>query len=102
VYEGIDVAEALYEWNYPRQLLSIRLAEAGGSTLREEDLFAGRLSDPPSVAPGARASRSPTGGAADRRDRPRRRRFRAFLLELLGEASVTIPEIGTIRATHRP
>ncbi|MDP9134925.1 MAG: AAA family ATPase, partial [Actinomycetota bacterium] len=38
-YEGIDAAEALYEWNYPRQLLSIRLAEAGGSTLREEELF---------------------------------------------------------------
>src|SRR4249920_2324478 len=38
-YEGIDAAEALYEWNYPRQLLRIRLADAQGSTLREEDLF---------------------------------------------------------------
>src|SRR5271154_971234 len=38
-YEGIDAAEALYEWNYPRQLLSIRLAEASGSALSEEDLF---------------------------------------------------------------
>jgi MoxR-like ATPase len=38
-YEGIDAAEALYEWNYPRQLLSIRLAEASGEKLREEDLF---------------------------------------------------------------
>ena len=38
-YEGIDVAEALYEWNYPRQLLTIRLAEARGSDLREEQLF---------------------------------------------------------------
>src|SRR3970040_1369592 len=38
-YEGIDAAEALYEWNYPRQLLSIRLADAGGATLREEALF---------------------------------------------------------------
>ncbi len=38
-YEGIDAAEALYEWNYPRQLLSIRLADARGSELREEDLF---------------------------------------------------------------
>ena len=38
-YDGIDAAEALYEWNYPRQLLSIRLADAAGSTLREEDLF---------------------------------------------------------------
>ena len=38
-YEGIDASEALYEWNYPRQLLSIRLAESSGSTLGEEDLF---------------------------------------------------------------
>ena len=38
-YEGIDAAEALYEWNYPRQLLAIRLAEAPGSELRESDLF---------------------------------------------------------------
>ncbi|HEV7762298.1 MAG TPA: MoxR family ATPase, partial [Acidimicrobiales bacterium] len=38
-YEGIDAAEALYEWNYPRQLLSIRLAEAAGSALAEDDLF---------------------------------------------------------------
>jgi MoxR-like ATPase len=38
-YEGIDAAEALYEWNYPRQLLSIRLADTGGSMLREDDLF---------------------------------------------------------------
>src|SRR6202051_4718376 len=42
-YEGIDVAEALYEWNYPRQLLSIRLAEASGDKLREEDLFGPHL-----------------------------------------------------------
>ena len=39
-YEGIDAAEALYEWNYPRQLLAIRMAEAGGQTLSEQDLFA--------------------------------------------------------------
>ena len=38
-YEGIDAAEALYEWNYPRQLLSIRLADAGGSSVTEDDLF---------------------------------------------------------------
>ena len=40
-YEGIDAAEALYEWNYPRQLLGIRLAEARGAPLAEEDLFGG-------------------------------------------------------------
>ena len=75
-YEGIDAAEALYEWNYPRQLLSIRLAEASGATLREEDLFG---PDYLIRRPLLRALRAPgpaAGGAADRRDRPRRRRLR--------------------------
>ena len=75
-YEGIDAAEALYEWNYPRQLLSIRLAEAGGATLSEEDAVRPGLPDPAPAAARARASRPAAGGAADRRDRPRRRRLR--------------------------
>ena len=75
-YDGIDAAEALYEWNYPRQLLSIRLAEAGGTALREEDLFSLRVPDPAAAAAGARAPRPAARGAADRRDRPRRRRLR--------------------------
>ena len=75
-YEGIDAAEALYEWNYPRQLLSIRLADSSGPTLREEDLFGARVPDPAPAAAGARAPRPAAGGAADRRDRPRRRRLR--------------------------
>ena len=75
-YEGIDAAEALYEWNYPRQLLSIRLAEAGGETLSEESLFGARLPDPAPAAARARAPRPAARGAADRRDRPRRRRLR--------------------------
>ncbi len=75
-YEGIDAAEALYEWNYPRQLLSIKLADASGASLSEEDLFGARLSHPAAAAAGARASRAATRGAADRRDRPRRRRLR--------------------------
>ena len=101
-YEGIDVAEALYEWNYPRQLLSIRLAESSGSTLGEEELFG---PDYLIRRPLLRALEHPGPRPAvllideiDRADDD----FEAFLLELLAEASVTIPEIGTIRATHPP
>ena len=101
-YEGIDAAEALYEWNYPRQLLSIRLADASGQPLGEEDLF-GR--DYLIRRPLLRALEHPGPRPAvllideiDRADDD----FEAFLLELLADASVTIPEIGTIRATHPP
>jgi MoxR-like ATPase len=101
-YEGIDAAEALYEWNYPRQLLSIRLAEASGSTLGEEELFG---PDYLIRRPLLRALEHPGPRPAvllideiDRADDD----FEAFLLELLADASVTIPEIGTIRATHPP
>ena len=101
-YDGIDAAEALYEWNYPKQLLSIRLAEAQGAELREEDLF-GR--DYLIRRPLLRALEHPGPRPAvllideiDRADDD----FEAFLLELLAEAAVTIPEIGTIRATHPP
>jgi MoxR-like ATPase len=101
-YEGIDAAEALYEWNYPRQLLSIRLADAGGEALREDDLFG---PDYLIRRPLLRALEHPGPRPAvllvdeiDRADDD----FEAFLLELLADASVTIPEIGTIRATHPP
>ncbi|HJX49314.1 MAG TPA: MoxR family ATPase [Gaiellaceae bacterium] len=101
-YEGIDAAEALYEWNYPRQLLAIRIAEASGATLGEEELFG---SDYLIRRPLLRALEHPGPRPAvllideiDRADDD----FEAFLLELLAEASVTIPEIGTIRATHPP
>jgi MoxR-like ATPase len=101
-YEGIDAVEALYEWNYPRQLLSIRLAEAGGSTLGEEELFS---PDYLIRRPLLRALEHPGPRPAvllideiDRADDD----FEAFLLELLADASVTIPEIGTIAATHPP
>jgi MoxR-like ATPase len=101
-YEGIDAAEALYEWNYPKQLLSIRLAEAGGRALEEADLFG---SDYLIRRPLLRALEHPGPRPAvllidevDRADDD----FEAFLLELLADASVTIPEIGTIRATHAP
>ncbi len=101
-YEGIDSAEVLYEWNYPRQLLSIRLAEPNGTALREEDLFG---PDYLIRRPLLRALEHPGPRPAvllideiDRADDD----FEAFLLELLAEAAVTIPEIGTIRATHPP
>jgi MoxR-like ATPase len=101
-YDGIDAAEAMYEWNYPKQLLSIRVAEAQGTELREEELF-GR--DYLIRRPLLRALEHPGPRPAvllideiDRADDD----FEAFLLELLAEAAVTIPEIGTIRATHPP
>jgi len=101
-YEGIDAAEALYEWNYPRQLLSIRLADARGAPLGEEELFG---PDYLIRRPLLRALEHPGPRPAvllideiDRADDD----FEAFLLELLGDARVTIPEIGTIEATHPP
>ena len=75
-YEGIDAAEALYEWNYPRQLLSIRLADSSDSTLTRGGAVRPGLPDPAAAAAGARASRPAARRAADRRDRPRRRRLR--------------------------
>jgi MoxR-like ATPase len=101
-YDGIDAAEALYEWNYPRQLLSIRLADSAGEKLSEEDLFG---SDYLIRRPLLRALEHPGPRPAvllideiDRADDD----FEAFLLELLAEAAVTIPELGTVRATHPP
>jgi MoxR-like ATPase len=101
-YDGIDAAEALYEWNYPRQLLSIRLADARGTELAEEDLFG---PDYLIRRPLLRALEHPGPRPAvllideiDRADDD----FEAFLLELLADAAVTIPEIGTVRATHPP
>jgi MoxR-like ATPase len=101
-YEGIDAAEALYEWNYPRQLLSIRLADSSGKKLSEEDLFG---QDYLIRRPLLRALEHPGPRPAvllideiDRADDD----FEAFLLELLADAAVTIPELGTIRATHPP
>jgi MoxR-like ATPase len=101
-YEGIDSAEALYEWNYPRQLLSIRLADARGSELREEDLFGPEYLI---ARPLLRALQHPGPRPAvllideiDRADDD----FEAFLLELLADAAVTIPELGTVRAAVPP
>jgi MoxR-like ATPase len=102
-YEGLDTSTALYEWNYPKQMLHIRLTEAAGESLqqREAEIF----SEPyllrrPLLEAISEPERSPVLliDEIDRADEE----FEAFLLELLAEFQVTIPELGTVRATHRP
>ncbi|HWI08117.1 MAG TPA: MoxR family ATPase [Solirubrobacteraceae bacterium] len=101
-YEGIDASEALYEWNYPRQLLSIRIADAKGEDLEEEGLFGpDYLIRRPLLRALEHKGPRPAVLLIDELDRADDD-FEAFLLELLAEATVTIPEIGTIRATHPP
>lgn len=101
-YEGIDLAEALYEWNYPRQLLAIRLAEARGAALAEESLFTDEyLIARPLLSALRHDGERPAVLLIDEVDRADDD-FEAFLLELLGEGAVTIPELGTVRARQRP
>jgi MoxR-like ATPase len=101
-YEGIDAAEALYEWNYPRQLLGIRLAEATGADVDEAQLF-GRdyLIERPLLAALEHPGPRPAVLLIDEVDRADDE-FEAFLFELLAESSVTIPELGTLVAEHPP
>ena len=101
-YDGIDAAEALYEWNYPRQLLSIRLSDVSGAALSEEDLFGpDYLIRRPLLAALEHPGPRPAVLLIDEVDRADEE-FEAFLFELLAESTVTIPEIGTLRATHPP
>ncbi len=104
-YEGLDVNSAVYEWNYARQMMEIRLAEAAGDRDREgleSDIFSKRfLIERPLL----QALRPGIGGAPvllidelDRTDEP----FEAFLLELLSDFQVSIPELGTIKAAEAP
>jgi MoxR-like ATPase len=101
-YEGLDVASALYEWNYPKQLLHIRLTEQQEATpqAREAEIFSEDflLRRPLLAAIEKETAPVLLIDEIDRADEA----FEAFLLELLGEFQVTIPEIGTIRATTRP
>ncbi|HYK67266.1 MAG TPA: MoxR family ATPase [Streptosporangiaceae bacterium] len=101
-YEGLTSAEALYEWNYPRQLLAIRLAEARGETPREADLFSDDyLLERPLLAALDHPGPRPAVLLIDEVDRGDDE-FEAFLFELLAEAAVTIPELGTRRAAYAP
>lgn len=104
-YEGLDVASAVYEWNYARQMIEIRLAEAAGERSRErlsEDVFGRQfLIERPLL----QALEPHDGGTPvllidelDRADEP----FEAYLLEVLSDYQITIPEIGTIKAAASP
>ncbi len=101
-YEGIDAAEALYEWNYPRQLLGIRAAEASGKPLDSDDLFTPEyLVARPLLKAIEHPGPRPVVLLIDEIDRADDE-FEAFLFELMAESSVTIPELGTITAAFPP
>ena len=104
-YEGLDTASALYEWDYPRQIMALRLAEAAGDAPRNDTLYRDEfllkrpllqalLPDP--LQPDGR--RVLLIDEIDRADEP----FEAFLLELLSDFQVSIPEYGTVRADIPP
>ena len=101
-YEGLDVHHAVYEWNYTRQMLHIRMLEARGERPDEKDLFGSEflLRRPLLQAITWEGDRAPVLliDELDRSDEE----FEAFLLEILSEFQVTIPEIGTIRAERAP
>ncbi|GMR23707.1 MAG: MoxR family ATPase [Acidobacteriota bacterium] len=101
-YEGLDVNQAVYEWNYTRQMMHIRLAESRGEKIEEKDLFGPEflLKRPLLRAVDTSAKKAPVLliDEVDRSDEE----FEAFLLELLSEFQVTIPEIGTFEAKRRP
>ncbi len=102
-YEGLDVSTALYEWNYPRQLLRVRMAEQGGQGPAEiESLIFDRayLLERPLLRAITRRE-GPAVLLVDEIDRADEG-FEAFLLEILSDFQVTVPELGTIRAEHIP
>ncbi|KKB36912.1 AAA family ATPase [Bacillus thermotolerans] len=102
-YEGLDAANALYEWNYAKQILHIQMTENSGSSLSEKE--ASIFSEPFLLSrPLLQALREEDASPVllidevDRADEE----FEAFLLEALAEYQITIPELGTIKAKHRP
>ena len=102
-YEGLDTSTALYEWNYPKQILHIRLSEGSGKTVaeREADIFSDAfMLKRPLLEAISETDQAPVLliDEIDRADEE----FEAFLLELLGEFQITIPELGTLKAQHRP
>ena len=104
-YEGLDIAQAAYEWNYSRQMIEIRLSEASGEKSKEklsQDIFSESFLV---KRPLARALEGRKGAAPvllidelDRTDEP----FEAYLLEVLSDWQISIPEIGTLRAAEPP
>jgi MoxR-like ATPase len=101
-FEGIDASEALYEWNYPRQLLGIRVAEARGADLSEESLFSrDYLIERPLLQALEHPGPNPAVLLIDEIDRADEE-FEAFLFEMLAESAVTVPEIGTLTAKVPP
>ena len=99
-YEGLDTSTALYEWNYARQLLHIRLQERDGKTTEAEIFSEPFLLKRPLLQAIAHNGRAPVllVDEIDRSDEE----FEAFLLEVLSDFQVTVPEIGTIAAKERP
>ena len=101
-YEGLTAGEALYEWNYQRQLLHIRLAEARGGALDDASLFTTEfLQERPILRAVRHDGPTPPVLLIDEIDRADDE-FEALLFEFLGEAAVTIPELGTFAATRPP
>ncbi|MFD6661684.1 AAA family ATPase [Micromonospora chalcea] len=101
-YEGLTPGEALYEWNYQRQLLAIRLAEARGASLTDADLFAAEfLQERPILRAVRHPGPIPPVLLIDEIDRADDE-FEALLFEFLGESGITIPELGTFTATTPP
>jgi MoxR-like ATPase len=101
-YEGLTASEALYDWNYQRQLLSIRLAEARHANIDESDLYTeSYLIDRPILQCLRYRGPTPPVLLIDEIDRADDE-FEALLLEFLGEASVTVPELGTFVAERPP
>ncbi|HEY4638163.1 MAG TPA: MoxR family ATPase [Burkholderiales bacterium] len=104
-YEGLDIAQAAYEWNYPRQMIEIRLAEAAGETSKDKmshDIFDARflIKRPLALALEGKPGAAPVLliDELDRTDEP----FEAYLLEVLSDWQITVPEIGTLRAEEPP
>ena len=101
-YEGLTASEALYDWNYQRQLLSIRIAEARGAGIEESDLYTETyLVDRPILQCVRYRGATPPVLLIDEIDRADDE-FEALLLEFLGEATVTVPELGTFVADRPP
>ena len=101
-YEGLDVHQAVYEWNYTRQILHIRMLEASGKRPQEQDLFGPQfLLRRPLLQAIQWSGEQPPVLLIDELDRSDEE-FEAYLLEILSDFQVTIPEIGTLQAKQPP